>query len=145
VGRQKTVILYRERLKRMVDCGETRSYRPRQARAGEEPMSFTRGSFGGMYSAGMSAARVIILAALLLAGACLPSAGLAQGCVSGREARQLIQQGQVVPLPEALRRAGVARNQIAGNPRLCAGGGGFVYQVRVVQDGQVTSVTIPAN
>jgi hypothetical protein len=91
----------------------------------------------------MFAARLTLLATLL-AAAGLPSAGLAQ-CVSGQEARQLLEQGQVVPFPEALRRAGVSRDQLAGNPELCQAGGGFVYKVRVYQDGQLTGANIPAN
>ena len=108
------------------------------------PMSFRRGSLVLMYSAGMFAARITLLATLLFAAAGLPSAASAQ-CVSGQEARQLLEQGQVVPFPEALRRAGVSRDQLAGNPQLCQAGGGFVYRVRVYQDGQLTGVNIPAN
>jgi len=93
----------------------------------------------------MFAARTILSATLLLAAAGFPSAGLAQSCVSGQQARQLLEQGQVVPFPEALRRAGVSRDQLAGNPQLCESGGGLVYKIRVYQDGQLTGVNIPAN
>jgi hypothetical protein len=89
-------------------------------------------------------ARFALPLMLLLAAAGLPSAGMAQ-CVSGKEARQLIQQGQVVTFPEALQRAGVARDQVAGNPQLCQGGGGYVYRVRVYQDGKLSGRNIPAN
>jgi hypothetical protein len=90
--------------------------------------------------------RAIVLALALLGGlaAATPQA-LAQGCVGGREAQELIQQGQVAPFPEALRRAGFAPNELAGDPQLCQGGGGYVYRVRVMRDGQVSSVSIPAN
>ena len=93
----------------------------------------------------MFAAHLTLFASLLLGAASLPSEVLAQSCVSGQEARQLLEQGQVVPLPEALRRAGVSRDQLAGNPQLCQAGGGFVYKVRVYQDGQLSAVNIPAN
>jgi hypothetical protein len=108
-------------------------------------MSFRRGSLELVYSAAMFAARITFLATLLFAVAGLPSAGMAQNCVSGQEARQLLEQGQIVPLPEALQRAGVSRDQLAGNPQLCESGGGLVYKIRVYQDGQLTGVNIPAN
>lgn len=108
-------------------------------------MSFSRGSLDEVYPSRMFAARIIFLAALIFATAGLPSAGLSQSCVSGQQARQLLEQGQVVPFPEAIRRAGVSRDQLAGDPQLCQSGGGFVYRVRVYQDGQVTGATIPAN
>lgn len=88
---------------------------------------------------------VIAIVALFLATAGAPSPSLAQSCVSGQEARQLLEQGQAVPFPEAIRRAGISPNQLAGDPQLCQSGGGFVYVVQVLQDGQVTSVSIPAN
>jgi hypothetical protein len=89
-------------------------------------------------------ARTILLVAMLVAAAGMPSKSLAQ-CVSGQQARELISQGQVVTFPEALQRAGVSRDQVAGNPQLCQGGGGYVYRVRVYQDGQLSGVNIPAN
>jgi hypothetical protein len=108
-------------------------------------MPFSNGSFGGLYSAGMSAARILILAALFLAAAGPLSPSQAQSCVGRQEARQLIQQGQAVSLAVALQRAGISSDQLAGDPQLCQSGGGFAYRVQVVQDGQVSSVTIPAN
>ena len=107
-------------------------------------MPFSNGSFGGPYSVGMSAARILILAALFLAAAGPLSPSRAQ-CVGGQEARQVLEQGQAVPLPVALQRAGISPDQLAGNPQLCQSGGGFVYRVQVVENGQVNSVTIPAN
>ena len=88
---------------------------------------------------------MIALAGLFLAAAGPSSAALAQSCVSGQQARQLLEQGQAVPFPDALQRAGYSRDQLAGSPQLCQAGGGFVYRVRIVQDGQVSSVNIPAN
>jgi len=65
-------------------------------------------------------------------------------CVSGRDGRQLLEQGQVVPFPEAMARAGVMAHQIV-DVQLCRGGGGYVYRVRVLQpNGRVRRVNIPA-
>jgi hypothetical protein len=88
---------------------------------------------------------VIVLAALCLAFAGLVSSAMAQGCVKGQEARQLLEQGQAIPFPEALQRAGYSSDQLAGDPQLCRNGGGFVYRVRVYRNGQVSSVSIPAS
>ena len=88
---------------------------------------------------------IIAMTALFLATAGQPSPGSAQGCVSGGQGQQLVAQGQVMPFPEAIRRAGISPNQLAGNPQLCQSGGGFVYRVQVLQDGYVNSVSIPAN
>ena len=107
-------------------------------------MSFRRGSLVLVYSAGMFAARITLLATLLFAAAGLPSAGL--GAVRLRPGGAAAPgAGAGVPFPEALQRAGVSRDQLAGNPQLCQAGGGFVYRVRVYQDGQLTGVNIPAN
>jgi hypothetical protein len=108
-------------------------------------MPFSNGSCGDAYHVGMSAARTLILAALFVGTAGLSSEGWAQNCVGGQEARQILQQGQAVPLAEALQRAGISPDQLAGNPQLCQSGGGFVYRVRVYQDGQLSSRAIPAN
>jgi hypothetical protein len=50
-----------------------------------------------------------------------------------------------MPFPEALRRAGFSPDELAGDPQLCQGGGGYVYRVKVMRDGQVSSVAIPAS
>ena len=91
----------------------------------------------------MSTYRALAAAALIalsLAGSV--SHGMAQGCISDAEFRQLVQQGQVVTLPEAMQRAGVSGQVI--DAQLCPAGGGYVYRVRVRQDGQVTSHQFPA-
>ncbi len=79
----------------------------------------------------------------ILAG--LPAAGNAQAaCISGQEGRRLLEQGQVVPFPEAMRQAGLKRDEVV-DVQLCEGGGGFVYRVRVLQPGgRVRSMNIPA-
>jgi hypothetical protein len=68
-----------------------------------------------------------------------------RGCISGQEGRQLMESGQVVPFPEAARRAGLSSDQVV-EVQLCQAGGGFVYRVRVLQPGgKVRGMTIPAN
>lgn len=76
----------------------------------------------------------------------LPVSGNAQAaCISGREGRQLVEQGKVVPFPEAMRRAGLKRNEVADDVRLCENRGGFVYRIRVLQpDGNLQPTDIPA-
>ena len=73
------------------------------------------------------------------------SEGLAQGgCLSGRQARQLLEQGLVVPLPQAIQQAGLSSGQVV-DAKLCEAGGGYVYRVRVLQPGgKVRAVNIPA-
>jgi hypothetical protein len=88
----------------------------------------------------MNGLRIIAVAALL-AFSGLPGAAMAQGCVSGQEARQLLDQGQVIPFPEAAARAGLESNQVA-DAQLCQSGGGYVYRVRLRDGGQAS---IPAN
>ena len=66
--------------------------------------------------------------------------------MSNREGHRLVQQQQVVPFPEAVRRAGLRRNQIVGQPQLCRGGGGYVYRVDVLERGRdYRTISIPAN
>jgi hypothetical protein len=72
------------------------------------------------------------------------SSGVAQECLSGSEGRQLLEQGQVIPFPTAVRQAGISSDQVV-DVQLCRGGGGYVYRVRVIDaSGQVTNMNIPA-
>ena len=88
--------------------------------------------------------RVIPTALLALALACVSPAAMAQGCLSGGEGRQLLEQGQVVPFPQAMRQAGLRADQVV-DVQLCQSGGGYVYRVRVLEPGgQVSTMTIPA-
>jgi hypothetical protein len=91
----------------------------------------------------MSRFRTIAAALAFLAAMATSSAVVAQGCASGGEARQLIQQGQIVPLAVALQRAGLGDVQVA-DAKLCSQGGGWFYQVRYRYGGQVSVVSLPA-
>jgi hypothetical protein len=108
-------------------------------------MSFSSGSLVRVYQTAMSLPSAAALVALFLAVAGTSGPAAAQACVSRQQARQLLEQGQAVPFPDALQRAGYSRNQLAGDPQLCKAGGGFVYRVRIVRSGQVSAVSIPAN
>ncbi len=93
----------------------------------------------------MTRLRAIAAAALLLALPGMNAASLAQGgCVSGQEARQILEQGQAVPLPTALQNAGLGGAQVL-DAQLCHSGGGWAYHVRYRQGGQVSSANIPAS
>lgn len=91
----------------------------------------------------MNKSRTILAAAVLIGLGCAPAPAVAQGCLSGSEGRQVLEQGQAMPLPEAMRRAGVSGQVI--DAQLCGGGGGYVYRVRIRQDdGEIRSLNIPA-
>jgi hypothetical protein len=95
----------------------------------------------------MTRFRALAAALLLTAFAGSTPGAMAQGgCISGRgEERQLIQEGKVVSLGEALQRAGLSSDQVV-EVQLCQAGGGYVYRVRVLQPGgKVRGMNIPAN
>lgn len=78
-----------------------------------------------------------------LALACSSPAMAQGGCVSGGEGRQLLEQGQVIPFPQAMRQAGIQGKVV--DVQLCRSGGGYVYRVRVLDPGgQVSTTDIPA-
>jgi len=91
----------------------------------------------------MSKQLILGLAVLFLAIAGSPDSGAAQGCLSGGEGRQLLEQGEVMPFPEAMQRAGLSADEVV-EVQLCQSGGGYVYRVRILQGGQVSSKNIPA-
>jgi hypothetical protein len=93
----------------------------------------------------MSKLRIIATALAFLAVAGPPSGALAQGgCLSGGEGRQLLEQGQVIPFPDAMRRAGLSADEVV-DVQLCQSGGGYVYLVRILRGGEVTTQNIPAS
>ena len=87
--------------------------------------------------------RAITLAALLLALAGPVSESQAQSCLSARDpqARALVEQGQVAQFGDALARAGISSNDVAG-VQLCGSGGGYFYRVQLRQGG---TQNIPAS
>jgi hypothetical protein len=95
----------------------------------------------------MSTIRTLAIAAVMLTLAGSPAA-VAQGvCMSGQDpnVRALLASGQVATFPQALQRAGIPADQVAGDPQLCATPSGYEYRVTVVRGGQVTPMSIPAN
>jgi hypothetical protein len=69
------------------------------------------------------------------------SPAAAQNCLSPRDGTELVAQGQVLPLPVAVRNAGLSDSDVV-SVRLCQSGGGYVYVVELRQGGRKT---IPAN
>lgn len=93
----------------------------------------------------MTLIRALLAAVILCMAAWSTAVAAPEGCISRREGRQLVELGLVIPFPEAMRRAGLFRNQVLG-VQLCAAGPGFVYRVRVLQPGgRVRAVIIPSN
>jgi uncharacterized membrane protein YkoI len=95
--------------------------------------------------------RTLALAAPLLlplAGAALivPDVALAQGCMSSKEARSAVQNGQAVSLSKMVKRIQQATGgEILPTPQLCNSGGQLVYVVKVLKpDGQVETLTVDA-
>ena len=84
------------------------------------------------------------LALLALAFAlALPAAGAQAACLSAAESRQVVASGQAMPLSQALARAGVSGTPV--NVALCTGGGGYVYEVSIRENGSLRKVVIPAS
>jgi hypothetical protein len=83
-----------------------------------------------------------LLMALLVAAA--PLAAAEAACTT-RPSRDVLQSGRIMPLAEALARAGIPR-QAVQNVQLCDEGGRFVYRFVVAQPGAgPRPVSIPAN
>lgn len=92
--------------------------------------------------------RALVLALLAAAPLLLAAPGEARaqgGCVSGAQARALVQSGQVLPLSAIVARLqGGGRAEIV-DAALCGGGGGYVYRLTVLgQGGRVSRVTVNA-
>jgi hypothetical protein len=90
----------------------------------------------------MSIARSMVIALFFLTLGGGLSEGQAQ-CVEGKQARQVLEQGQAMPLPSAMQNAGMSGAQVV-EAHLCKSGGGWSYRVRYRQGGQVRSANIPA-
>ena len=92
----------------------------------------------------MSAARTLLAAVFFLGLAGGFSEGRAE-CVSGHDARQVLEQGQAAPLPTAMQNAGMNGAPRCSMRSFCRAGGGWSYRVRYRQNGQVNSANIPAS
>jgi hypothetical protein len=93
----------------------------------------------------MTKLRATAAACLMLALAAPVSPGMAQDCVNGRAGRQLLEQRQVMPFPDAARRAGIGNNVLRG-VQLCRSGRGYSYRGRVLdQRGRVRPFDFPAH
>jgi hypothetical protein len=94
----------------------------------------------------MSKLRALAAALIVLMSIGTVSEGFAQECVTGRAGRGFVERREVVPFPDAARRAGVARQgRVLGGVQLCRGKGGYTYRGRVLdQRGRVRPLEIPA-
>jgi hypothetical protein len=89
--------------------------------------------------------RAVAAACLMLALTGPLSQGMAQECVTGRAGRQLLEQRQVVPFPDAARRAGIGRDRVLRGLQLCRSPGGYSYRGRAIdQRGRVRPFDLPA-
>ena len=87
--------------------------------------------------------RSAVLALALVLGLFATPASAA--CLSPAESREILASGQVMPLSQAIRQAGI-RGQPVGQARLCENRGGWFYRVKVLdRRGEVTRVEIPAS
>lgn len=80
----------------------------------------------------------ICAALILIVTAALPAAA---NCLSQSEARQVVASGQARSLGSV---AGSLGGEIV-RAQLCRQGGGYVYVISVLRNGQVSNVTVNAN
>lgn len=80
----------------------------------------------------------ILAALILILTATLPAAA---NCLSQGEARQVVASGQARSLGSV---AGSVGGEIV-KAQLCRQGGGYVYVISVLKNGQVTNVTVNAS
>jgi hypothetical protein len=78
---------------------------------------------------------------MLIVGGALPAAA---ACYGPLQIRQMVGQGQVIPLSSVLPQIN-AIGQPVSLPRLCDEGGGLAYEVDVVQGGSVVHVRVDAH
>jgi hypothetical protein len=89
-----------------------------------------------------------VLIALPLAGGAglAPETALAAGCLSSKEARSAVQNGQAVSLSKMVKRIQKATGgEILPTPQLCNKGGRLVYLVKVLRpNGSVETLSVDA-
>lgn len=76
----------------------------------------------------------------------VPETALAQGCLSAKEARSAVENGQAVSLSKMVKRIQKATGgEILPTPQLCNNGGRLIYLVKVLRpDGSVETLTVDA-
>lgn len=86
--------------------------------------------------------RKILTLSLILAS--LAAGPAAASCLSQGEMREVVASGQVIPPVNATRAAqGAVPGGEVTRVELCRGGGGFIYQITVLQrDGRVVQVVV---
>jgi len=87
-----------------------------------------------------------IVVALPGAMVLVPGTGFAAGCLSSKEARSAVQNGEAVSLSKMVKRIQQATGgEILPTPQLCDMGGRLVYMVKVLRpDGSVETLTVDA-
>ena len=90
-------------------------------------------------------ARRLVLATILVVPALFSGApAAARDCIPDKAAREMIAQGALLPLPEAVRRAGsVNPEQIAGAELCRADDGRLAYELEIREAGQSRLEQIP--
>ncbi len=86
--------------------------------------------------------RKLAIAVLLTAGLAAPA--LADECYSAGQTRQMVQQGQAVPLSGVLGQIKAIGQIVSSDALLCNVGGRLVYLIDVLQNGNVIHVQVDA-
>jgi hypothetical protein len=89
----------------------------------------------------MSRIAAYVLALTLIVCGALPAAA---ACYGPGQIRQMVGQGQVIPLSSVLPQIN-AVGQPVSVPRLCDNGGGLAYEVDVMHGGSVVHVRVDAH
>jgi hypothetical protein len=80
----------------------------------------------------------------LLLTAALATPALADQCYSSAQTRQMVQQGQAVPLSGVLGQINAIGKIVSSDALLCNVGGRLVYLIDVIQNGNVIHVQVDA-
>jgi hypothetical protein len=86
--------------------------------------------------------RKLALAVLLAAGLAAPA--MADECYSAGQTRQMVQQGQAVPLSGVLGQIKAIGQIVSSDALLCNVGGRLVYLIDVLKGGNVIHVQVDA-
>jgi hypothetical protein len=93
---------------------------------------------------------LLVVFAMVSAGAAagLADPAQAQGgsCLSDRQIYAAVEQGQLLPLEDALRQNGVDRSTQVLSVEVCDDGGGYAYHVQVINaSGEARTLVLPAS